>query len=74
MALSNISARFGAFVSGHEIPFPGNRDFGSKRRGSNARLLRRKVEHLVLAGPFGWQVGEAGNAYSVREADPRWPL
>ena len=26
-------------------------------------LLRGKAEHLVLAGPFGWQVGEAGNAH-----------
>jgi hypothetical protein len=27
-------SRFGAFVSGGKIPFPGNRDVGSKRRGS----------------------------------------
>jgi hypothetical protein len=27
-------SRFGAFVSAGKIPFPGNRDFGSKRRDS----------------------------------------
>jgi hypothetical protein len=26
-------SRLGTFVSGGKIPFPGNRDFGSKRRG-----------------------------------------
>jgi len=30
-------------------------------------LLRSKAEHLVLAGPFGWQVGEAGNSHAMRE-------
>ncbi len=30
-------------------------------------LLRSKGEHLVLAGPFGWQVGEAGNSHPMRE-------
>src|SRR6516165_3331900 len=29
---------FGRFVSALKIPFPGNGDFGSKRRGSNAGL------------------------------------
>ena len=64
-ASSNFLARFGAFVSVHEIPFPGNRDFSSKRRGSNARLLGGKAKHLVLAGPFGRQVDEAGDAHAV---------
>ena len=32
-----------------------------------AALLRSKAEHLVLAGPFGWQVGEAGNSHAMRE-------
>ena len=31
------------------------------------RLLRRKAEHLVLAGPLRWQVGEASNAPAVGE-------
>src|SRR6516225_10070596 len=31
-----------------------------------AALLRSKAEHLVLAGPFGWQVGEAGNSHAMR--------
>jgi hypothetical protein len=64
-ASSNFLACFGAFVSVHEIPFPGNRDFSSKRRGSNARLLGGKAKHLVLAGPFGRQVDEAGDAHAV---------
>ena len=34
---------------------------------SNMPLLRGKAEHLVLAGPFGWQVGEAGNSHPMRE-------
>src|ERR1700680_1878469 len=33
----------------------------------NMPLLRSKAEHLVLAGPFGWQVGEAGNSHPMRE-------
>jgi hypothetical protein len=36
----NFSGCFVAFVSAHKIPFPGNRDSGSKRRGSNAGLGR----------------------------------
>ena len=30
--------------------------------------MRRKAEHLVLARPFGGQVGEASNAHAVRES------
>src|SRR6202051_4221782 len=30
-------------------------------------LLRSKAEHVVLEGPFGWQVGEAGNSHAMRE-------
>jgi SAM domain (Sterile alpha motif) len=33
---SNLHSRFGRFVSARKIPFPGNGDFGSKRRGSSA--------------------------------------
>src|SRR6202023_3765289 len=33
----------------------------------NMPLLRSKAEYLVLAGPFGWQVGEAGNSHAMRE-------
>ena len=33
----------GSFVSAHEIPFPGNGDFGSKRRSSNPQLLSGKT-------------------------------
>ena len=38
-----------------------------QRLVSNMPLLRSKAEHLVLAGPFGWQVGEAGNSHPMRE-------
>jgi hypothetical protein len=31
------------------------------------RLLPRKAEHLVLLGPFDWQVGEARNPHAVGE-------
>ena len=30
-------------------------------------LLWRNAEHLVLPGPFGGQVGEAGDAHAARE-------
>ena len=63
----DLPGPFGAFVSAREIPFPGNGDFGSKRRGSNVQLLSRKAQHLVLTGPFGRQVGEASNAHAVGE-------
>jgi hypothetical protein len=32
---------------------------------SNMPLLRSKAERLVLAAPFGWQVGEAGNFFQL---------
>jgi hypothetical protein len=35
----NIRSRFGLFVSSLKIPFPGKRDFGSKRLGSNALII-----------------------------------
>ena len=31
------------------------------------RLLPRKAEHLVLLGPFRWQVAETSNAHAMRE-------
>src|SRR5438132_11183666 len=48
-------------------PFAGNEDRRRRRLGSNEELMRRKSEHLVLAGPFGRQVGEADDAHAVRE-------
>ena len=30
--------------------------------------MEGKAEHLVLLGPFGRQVGEAGNAHAVRKS------
>jgi hypothetical protein len=41
---------FGAFVSAGEIPFPGNRDFGSKRRGSTVYLLEQEVRAIDAGG------------------------
>jgi hypothetical protein len=38
-----------------------------QRLVSNMPLLRSQAEHLVLAGPFGWQVGEADNSHAMRE-------
>jgi hypothetical protein len=43
------------------------RDGRARAFVSNMPLLRSKAEHLVLAGPFGWQVGEAGNSHPIRE-------
>jgi hypothetical protein len=39
----NLRGHLGVFVSAHEIPFPGNGDFGSKRRSSNPQLLSGKT-------------------------------
>jgi hypothetical protein len=65
MTYSVLRRSFGPFVSAGKIPFPGNRDLGSKRRGSTACLLRGKAEHVVLARPFGRQVGDAGDTHAV---------
>jgi hypothetical protein len=43
MAFLNLRGHLGVFVSAHEIPFPGNGDFGSKRRSSNPQLLSGKT-------------------------------
>ena len=50
-ASSNFLACFGAFVSVHEIPFPGSRDFSS-RDVLKYVAIGWKAKHLVLAGPF----------------------
>jgi hypothetical protein len=47
-ALLKTMACESAFISAGKIPFPGNRDFGSKRPGSTVRLLSRKSEQLML--------------------------
>jgi len=51
-----------------KIPFP-RTETTADRDSVRAcvRLLRRKAEHLVLAGPLRWQVGEASNAPAVGE-------
>lgn len=51
-----------------KIAFPGSRDPCCRRLGSNAGSVRGKTEHVVLPGPFGWQVGEASDAHAVRES------
>ena len=58
---------FWRVVSGLKIPFPGNGD------GRRQRLVRMvsycaKPEHLVLAGPFSRQVGEADDAHAMGES------
>src|SRR5207249_8428506 len=63
-----FGGRIDAFFSVPEIPFPGNGDRSRQRLGSNGELLRRKPEHLVLAGPFGRQVGEADYSHAMRKA------
>jgi hypothetical protein len=35
---------------------------------SNLELMGEKAEHLVLLGPCGGQVGEAGNAHAMRKS------
>src|ERR1700745_89930 len=40
----------------------------AKTRGSNLELMGGKAKHLVLLGPCGGQVGEAGNAHAMRKA------
>ena len=40
----------------------------AKTRGSNLELMGGKAKHLVLLGPCGGQVGEAGNAYAMRKS------
>jgi len=45
-AIPNLSRLSGAFVSAGKIPFPGNGDWGSQRRGSNLKLMSRKAKSL----------------------------
>jgi len=40
----------------------------AKTRGSNLELMGGKAKHLVLLGPCGGQVGEAGNAHAMRKS------
>ena len=63
-----VGRRIGVFFSGQEIPFPGNGDRSRQRLGSNGQLLGGKPEHLVLAGPFGRQVGEADHSHARGES------
>src|SRR5262249_19559173 len=39
----------------------------SGKGSSNRELLRRKPKHLVLAGPFGRQGGEADYSHAMRK-------
>ena len=57
--------RFGRFVSGLKIPFPGT---GSGRWGSTGGLQRGLSKHLALARPFGQEIAEAGHSHSVGES------
>jgi hypothetical protein len=40
----------------------------AKTRDSNLELMGGKAKHLVLLGPCGGQVGEAGNAHAMRKS------
>ena len=40
----------------------------AETRGSNLELMGGKAKHLVLLGPCGGQVGEAGNAHAMRKS------
>src|SRR5437899_7800616 len=48
--------------------FPATETAVGRRLGSKRELLRRKPKHLVLAGPFGRQVGEADYSHAMRKA------
>jgi hypothetical protein len=59
----NLYSRFGRFVSALKIPFPGNGDFGSKRRGSNAGLSTQLTAREVSdqrAWPSGKRLNRCG--------------
>jgi hypothetical protein len=62
-----LGANSGAFVSGLKISLPGNRDRREQRPVRHRILLRDEAKHLVLARPFGWQIGKTDDAHSVRE-------
>jgi hypothetical protein len=66
-AFLNLHSRFGRFVSALKIPFPGNGDFGSKRRGSNAgsshasSAVRRRAEENIGSSRRLKVVGDGHN-------------
>ncbi len=57
-----------AFVSGHEIPFPGKRRLRLQRLVRDWRLLNVEAQYMVLPRPFGGQVAETGDAHSLGQA------
>ena len=65
MAMTAGAAKFadGSELTRRPVLYP----LTSVQPGAPGSLLRSKAEHLVLAGPFGWQVGEAGNSHAMRE-------
>jgi hypothetical protein len=63
-----LKRRSGGFVSARKIPFPGNGRLGFAEFRFASGSLSRKAKHLVLLGPFGGQVGEAGNAHTMRKS------
>ncbi len=68
-----VRGRIDAFFSGLEIPFPGNGDRSRQETRFERELLRRKPKHLVLAGPFSRQVGEANYSHAMRKASATRP-
>ena len=67
----NLPSRFGLFVSALKIPFPGNRDFGSKRLGSNAWIIELEGRACGAGGTTP-PAGEACNPHAVRESTRSW--
>ena len=81
MASLNLRARFGAFVSAHEIPFPGNGDFGSKRRSSNPQpaAARKCATGNPILGAFvsAHEIPFPGNGdfgSKRRSSNPQLPI
>jgi hypothetical protein len=60
--------RTGAFFSGQESRFPAAETAVGRDSVRMGQLFDRKPEHLVLAGPFDRQVGEADNSHAMRES------
>src|SRR5262245_52189820 len=58
---------WGLFSPPRKSRFPAT-DTTVRKDSVRRELLRRKPEHLVLAGPFGRQVGEADNSHAMRKA------
>ncbi len=57
-----------AFVSAGKIRFSRQRRLELPETWFEWGLLRRQIEHLVLARPFSWQVGEPTGPYAMGQS------